>query len=73
MTDGEVKESFVFSRAANGNSSLTCTRTEGNISVRFSVKTFTGTLSKGVEEAREGAQRSLNEIKEATRDQASPV
>jgi hypothetical protein len=66
VTDGEVKEWFKFTRPSNGtNSSLTCTLVKGNLSVKFSVKSFSNTVKEGVEEARTGAYKTLKEIEEA--------
>lgn len=44
---------------------VTCSLREDNLSVRWTVKTFIGSIPEGVEQARKGATTALDRLKEA--------
>lgn len=68
MADSEeVKEWFKIQHGANGATSVTCSVQDGNLSVRWAVKTYAGKdyIKKAVAEARRFAFESLDELKKA--------
>ena len=61
----ERKEWIKCSHSANGMTTATVSLVEGNLSVRWSVKTFVNAIPAGVKEARAGAVKALDQLKEA--------
>ena len=62
----EGKEWVKVSHSANGVTVVTVTLVEGNLSARWSVKSFTSGIKAGVEEARTRAHQALTDLREAT-------
>ena len=44
---------------------VTCSKKDGSLSVRWTVKAFIGSIPDGVEQARNGASRALEQLREA--------
>lgn len=64
------KEWLRVSHGANNTTSVTVTLVEENLSVKWSVKTYTSTIAKGVAEARAGARKALAELQAALADES---
>lgn len=60
-----MKEWIRYSRSANGANVVTCTQQDGNLTVKYATKAYR-TIKDGVSDARTGATRAMNELKEAT-------
>lgn len=60
----EVKEWVRFSRGHNGQTVVTVTLQEGNLTAKWSTRAF-GKIRDGVKEARSQASRALTELREA--------
>lgn len=63
----ERKEWVRVSHAA-GKTNVTVTISEGNLTARWSVKTFAGAIKVGVLEARAGAEKAITDLREALSD-----
>lgn len=66
-TDIERKEWVRVSRSANGQTVVTVTLQEGNLTSKWSTKAF-GKLKDGVTEARAYAGTNLDQLREATEE-----
>lgn len=46
---------------------VTCTMMEGNLTVKWTVKTYVGQIKRGVAEARAGARKAMDDLQFALR------
>lgn len=60
-----MKEWLRVSKPANGPAVVTCTVQDGNLTAKWSVKSFNN-IRSGVEQARYGAKNALEQLREAT-------
>jgi len=61
----EISESFTVSRAANGKTSVTCTLVKDKFTVKWSMGCYESEVSRGVERARAGALKAMDDLTEA--------
>ena len=50
------------------STTVTCTLSEDQLTVKWTVKTYTSHIKEGALEARKGAQKALGQLKEAVAD-----
>ena len=62
----ELKEWLKVTHGANNTTSVTCSLTQGSLSVKWSVKAYSVSIKEGVREARQYARKALQDLKEAT-------
>lgn len=62
-----MKEWFRVQHTPRGTT-VTCTRQEDNLTVKWTVKTYTSRIREGAAEARAGAKKAMIELKEAVGD-----
>ena len=64
------KEWLKVTHAANGQTVVTVTIQVDNLTVRWSVRSYTSKIKEGVAEARKGARKAMTELQTAARELA---
>jgi hypothetical protein len=61
----EVKEWLKVTHGANNTTSVTCSLVQGSLAVKWSVKAYSVSIKEGVREARQYANKALQDLREA--------